>query len=305
MKKKELVFKKVKKKYFTFIKKQEILGEPFYNKLKQLNFFYLPICDYIFKKFKNSKKTFIIGLSGGQGSGKSTIAQIIKIILKTKYKLNVINFSIDDYYKTSEERVKLSKIYSKLFITRGVPGTHDTKLLMSDIKKLKRKNFKQFSIPKFDKSIDDRMKKKNWIKIKKKPQIIIFEGWCIGARPQNNNSINKPINRLEKYYDVDLTWRKKVNNELKKKYNNIFKLLNILIYLKVPNFKSVLKWRILQEKKLKIKSKGKKVMNEFQIKNFIMYYERITKNMMKDLGKNSNIVIRLDQKHRLNSLKFN
>ncbi|MDC0370179.1 uridine kinase, partial [Pelagibacteraceae bacterium] len=210
MKKKELVFKKVKKKYFTFIKKQEILGEPFYNKLKQLNFFYLPICDYIFKKFKNSKKTFIIGLSGGQGSGKSTIAQIIKIILKTKYKLNVINFSIDDYYKTSEERVKLSKIYSKLFITRGVPGTHDTKLLMSDIKKLKRKNFKQFSIPKFDKSIDDRMKKKNWIKIKKKPQIIIFEGWCIGARPQNNNSINKPINRLEKYYDVDLTWRKKV-----------------------------------------------------------------------------------------------
>ena len=305
MKKKKLVFKKVKKKYFTFIKKQEILGEPFYNKLKQLNFFYLPICDYIFKKFKNSKKTFIIGLSGGQGSGKSTIAQIIKIILKTKYKLNVINFSIDDYYKTSEERVKLSKIYSKLFITRGVPGTHDTKLLMSDIKKLKRKNFKQFSIPKFDKSIDDRMKKKNWIKIKKKPQIIIFEGWCIGARPQNNNSINKPINRLEKYYDVDLTWRKKVNNELKKKYNNIFKLLNILIYLKVPNFKSVLKWRILQEKKLKIKSKGKKVMNEFQIKNFIMYYERITKNMMKDLGKNSNIVIRLDQKHRLNSLKFN
>ena len=305
MKKKKLVFKRVKKKYFTFIKKQEILGEPFYNKLKQLNFFYLPICDYIFKKFKNSKKTFIIGLSGGQGSGKSTIAQIIKIILKTKYKLNVINFSIDDYYKTSEERVKLSKIYSKLFITRGVPGTHDTKLLMSDIKKLKRKNFKQFSIPKFDKSIDDRMKKKNWIKIKKKPQIIIFEGWCIGARPQNNNSINKPINRLEKYYDVDLTWRKKVNNELKKKYNNIFKLLNILIYLKVPNFKSVLKWRILQEKKLKIKSKGKKVMNEFQIKKFIMYYERITKNMMKDLGKNSNIVIRLDQKHRLYSLKFN
>ena len=305
MKKKKLVFKRVKKKYFTFIKKQEILGEPFYNKLKQLNFFYLPICDYIFKKFKNSKKTFIIGLSGGQGSGKSTIAQIIKIILKTKYNLNVVNFSIDDYYKTFEERVKLSRIYSKLFITRGVPGTHDTKLLMSHIKKLKRKNFKQFSIPKFDKSIDDRMKKKNWVKIKKKPQIIIFEGWCVGARPQSTNSINKPINRLEKYYDVDLTWRKKVNNELKKKYNNIFKLLNILIYLKVPNFKSVLKWRILQEKKLKIKSKGKKVMNDFQIKKFIMYYERITKNMMKDLGKNSNIVIRLDQKHRLYSLKFN
>ena len=304
MKKQDSDFVKVKKKYLTFIKKQEVLGEPFYDKLNQLNFFYLPICDFIFNKF-NFKQTFIIGLSGGQGSGKSTIAQIIKIILETKYKLNVLSFSIDDYYKTLEERIKLSNISSKLFVTRGVPGTHDTNLLMSHIKKLKKKPFEQFHIPRFDKSIDDRMKKKNWFKVKKKPQIVIFEGWCVGARSQSNKSINKPINNLEKYYDVDLTWRKKVNNELKKKYNNIFKFLNLLVFLKVPNFKSVLKWRILQEKKLKLKSKGKKIMTKFQIKKFIMHYERTTKNMIKDLGKNSNIVVRLDSKHRLCSLKFN
>ena len=305
MKKQEFDPTIVKKKYLTFIKKQETLGEPFFDKLKQLNFYYLPICSFIFKNFKKLKKPIVVGLSGGQGSGKSTIAQIIKIILETKYKLNVVNFSIDDYYKTLKDRKKLSKNISKLFLTRGVPGTHDTNLLLSHIKRLKKSSFKPFLIPRFEKSVDDRMKKKYWKRVKKKPQIIIFEGWCVGARAQSSSNIKKPINRLEKLDDANLIWRKKVNNELKKRYNSISKLIDFLIFLKVPNFKSVLEWRLLQEKKLKLKSRGKKVMDKLQIKKFIMYYERITKCMIKDLGKNSNIVIKLDTKHRLCSLKFN
>ena len=42
---------KVEKKFLNFIKKQEVLGEPFLNKLDQLNNFYIPICDLIFKDF--------------------------------------------------------------------------------------------------------------------------------------------------------------------------------------------------------------------------------------------------------------
>ena len=45
---------------------------------------------------RNNKTNNLIGLSGGQGSGKSTIAKILKIILEEKYKMRVINFSIDD-----------------------------------------------------------------------------------------------------------------------------------------------------------------------------------------------------------------
>ena len=101
-----------------------------------------------------------------------------------------------------------------------------------------------------------------------------------------------------------MTWRKKVNNELKSNYKKIFELIDKLIFLKVPSFKYVFKWRYLQEKKLKIKSRGKKIMSEFQIKKFIMYYERITKNMLRDLNK-TDIVITLDKKHRLKTIKFN
>ena len=117
--------------------------------------------------------------------------------------------------------------------------------------------------------------------------------------------MKKPINTLEKNYDKNLIWRKKVNNELKNNYKKTFKFIDKLIFLEVPSFEYVFKWRLLQEKKLKVFSKGKKIMNNTEINKFIMYYERITRQMLKDLKYNSDIVIKVDKKHRLNSIRFN
>ena len=298
-------FSKTKKKYLDFIKKQEILGEPFYNRLGQLNNFYIPICESIFKDYLKNNKTTIVGLSGGQGTGKTTTAEILKLILKTRYNLNSVNFSIDDFYKTLKERKKMSKKIHKLFLTRGVPGTHDIKFLNNVLKLLKNKKFKTLLIPRFDKSTDDRESKKKWIKINKKPDIIIFEGWCVGSKHQSQKKLKKPINTLEKNYDKNLIWRKRVNNELKNNYKKTFKFIDKLIFFEVPSFKYVFKWRLLQEKKLRVSSKGKKIMSNSEINKFIMYYERITRQMLKDLKYNSDIVIKVDRKHRLNSIRFN
>ena len=60
----------------------------------------------------------------------------------------------------------MSKKINPLFLTRGVPGTHSTALLLKCLNNLKQKNFKKLSIPKFDKSIDDRLPKKFWQNIK-------------------------------------------------------------------------------------------------------------------------------------------
>ena len=212
----------LEKKYLNFLSAQEVRSEPFYDKLGQLKNFYLPICEKINQNYKKNKKISIIGLTGGHGAGKSTIAQILKLILNYKYNLKVTNFSIDDFYKTLEERIKLSKNVHKLFKTRGVPGTHDIKLLKKTFSDLTKKNFKPILMPYFDKSIDDRSSKKKWQKINQQPQIIIFEGWCIGARPQKNIDLIKPINILEKKEDLKIFWRNKVNKELKNDYKKIF-----------------------------------------------------------------------------------
>ncbi len=298
-------YQKVKKKYLEFLSSQEIMSEPFRDKLGQLNKFYIPICKMIEEDYLKKDKTKIIGLTGGQGTGKSTISYIFKIILKEAYGLETVIFSIDDFYKTLNERKMMSKNKSALFLTRGVPGTHDTKMLYSCLKNLKNRNFKKLVIPKFDKSNDNRASKKKWVNINKKPNIVIFEGWCVGVSPQKKKDLIIPINKLEKFKDKKKIWRRQVNLELKKNYKKIFKLIDKLIFLKVPSFKYVFKWRLLQEKKLRVTSKGKKTMTDKEIENFIMYYERLTKHMLKILPRTADIVVSIDYKHRLKSIKFN
>ena len=151
---------KVKKKYLQFIQSQEILSEPFRDKLGQLNKFFLPMSKKIYDHRIKNNKTIIVGLTGGQGSGKSTISSILKIILKERFELNTVIFSIDDFYKTLHERKIMSKKVNPLFLTRGVPGTHDTKLLFYCLNQLKNLTKNILYIPKFDKSIDDRVPKK-------------------------------------------------------------------------------------------------------------------------------------------------
>jgi len=295
----------VEKKYLRFLSTQEIRSKPFQNKIGQLNNFYLPICEKIYLDYKKNKKIKIIGLSGGQGAGKSTITQVLKLILEIKYSLSIVCFSIDDFYKTLSERNGLAKKVNKLFKTRGVPGTHDTNLIKNTLIDLTKKNFRPMFVPCFDKARDDRYPKKNWQKIQRQPNIIIFEGWCVGAKPQQNKDLLKPINILEKKQDLDLKWRSKVNKELKNTYKKIFSKINMLIFLKVPSFHCVYKWRLLQEKKLKLTSRGKKIMSPLQVREFIMYYERITKQMIKDLTNKAHVVLYLDKQHRFNKIKFN
>ena len=46
-------------------------------------------------------------------------------------------------------------------------------------------------------------------------------------------------------------------------------------------------------------------MSNTEIKNFIMFYERLTKHMLKKFSKKSDCIITIDNKHRLKSLRFN
>ena len=294
----------IKKSYLKFLKKKERAGKPIIDKVGKLNTFYLPLSKWIYSSYKKDNKTKVIGLSGGQGAGKSTITGILKFILKKKFGLELCIFSIDDFYKTKKERKQMSEDIHPLFLTRGVPGTHDINLIEKILSKLKKKKFKTVLIPKFDKSTDDRFMKSKWTKITKAPNIIIFEGWCVGATKQNEKILKKPINLIEKKYDKSLKWRKKVNNHLKNNYKKLFNKIDKLVYLKAPSFNRVFQWRMHQEQKLKLTSKNKKTMSKSKIREFIMFYERITRHMMKDFSNISDLTIFLDKKHRSKKMNF-
>ena len=288
----------IKSEYLKFLKKKEVVGRPIVDKIGKLKTFYLPLSKWIYSIYHKDKKTKIIGLSGGQGAGKSTITSILKFIFKKKYGLDLCVFSLDDFYKTKSERTKMSKTIHPLFLTRGVPGTHDIKLLNNVIQKLKKRNFKTVLVPKFDKSKDDRFEKTKWQKIKNAPKIIILEGWCVGATQQKKNELVRPVNKIENDLDAKLIWRNEVNNLLKYQYKRLFKKIDKLVYLKAPDFNHIFKWRLAQEQKLKLTSKSKKTMSKTQVREFIMFYERITKHMMKNFSKISDLTIFLDKNHR-------
>ena len=299
-------FSKVKKDCFKFISLQETKKDKFKNKEKMIKSFLIPVSFWISKKV-NKKRPLIIGLAGGQGSGKTTISSILTLILQKYFKLNVFKVSIDDFYKTRKDRNLLSKNKHPLLMTRGVPGTHDIDLMLKFFKKVMSKNFKNLEVPKFNKAIDDRYKKSLWYKIKSKPDVIIFEGWCVGARAQTNKQLKKPINSLERIYDQRIEWRSYVNSQLKKKYKTLFKQLDGLLYLKAKNFDLLKKWRLKQERKLWVQTKNKKnlkIMSSGDVINFMQTYQRITQQMFKDAIKGSSVIMNLNSNHQIEKIKF-
>ena len=299
-------FSKVKKDCFKFISSQETKRDKFKNKEKMIKSFLIPVSFWIVKKI-NKKKPLIIGLAGGQGSGKTTISSILTLILQKYFKLNVFKISIDDFYKTRRDRKIISITKHPLLMTRGVPGTHDVDLILKFFKKVKLKSFKNLTVPKFNKAIDDRCKKSLWHKLKSKPDVVIFEGWCVGAKAQTNKQLKTPINSLERVYDQDIKWRSHVNTQLKTKYKILFKQLDGLLYLKAKNFNILRNWRLKQERKLWVQTKNKKnlkIMSSGDVINFMQTYQRITQQMFKDAIKNSSIIMNLNSYHQIQTIKF-
>ena len=299
-------FNRVKKDCLRFIKSQETTTEKFKNKEKMIKSFLIPVCFWINNK-ANKKKPYFVGLAGGQGTGKTTISSIIKIILTKYFKLKVFRISIDDFYKTRKERRNLSKRVHPMLLTRGVPGTHDMKMMSSFFKKTKSKKFKKIKLPTFNKAIDDRFSKKYWYDLRDKPDVIIFEGWCVGARSEKNMTLKKSLNYLEKTNDQKLIWRKYVNQQLKSKYKKLYSQLNCLIYLKAKNFNLLQKWRLKQEHKLWLKNKNNsknKIMSKDEVIKFMQTYQRITQNMFKNMPKYASIILNLNSNHQIKSAVY-
>ena len=301
-----LCFGKVKKDCLKFIKSQETKADKFKNKERMIKSFLIPLCFWINKK-ADKKRPYFVGLAGGQGTGKTTISSLIRIILTKYFKLNVFRISIDDFYKTRKERINLSKRVHPMLLTRGVPGTHDINMMLNFFKKSKSKKFKRLKLPIFNKAIDDRFSKKHWYDLKKKPDVIIFEGWCVGAKSEKNNTLKKTINSMEKTKDQKQIWRKYVNDQLKSKYKKLYSQLNCLIYLKAKDFSLLQKWRLKQERKLWVKSKknlNTKIMSKDNVLTFMQTYQRVTQNMFKYTPKYASVIINLNSNHQIKSAVY-
>ena len=274
----------------TFIQEQlKHLTNKTFSK-KYINQYIVPIIKNI-NDSKNDK--FII--AGSQGSGKSTLTAVLKLVLEKFYKKKVMLLSIDDYYLSKNKRLKLSKKIHPLLITRGVPGTHNIAALRKDIINFQKKKF-PIVAPLFNKLKDDISRKK---KIIKKAEILLLEGWCCGSSPISREYLFKNINRLESTLDKNKLWRQYYNSQLQKDYKKVFSLFDQQIYIQAPSFTYILKWRYAQEKSNALKSKDEKFMKKTDLRKFIQHYEKLTKWMIKTMPAKADMLIKIDKNQKI------
>jgi len=232
-------------------------------------------------------RPIVVGLAGAQGSGKSTMAARLSTRLGGRG-LRAAVLSLDDFYLTKAERAALARTVHPLLVTRGVPGTHDRALLQMALTALLAGQA-EARVPRFDKAADDRAPEQG--SIAGPVDLVLLEGWCLGARPQAEAELAAPINDLERIEDVDGRWRRWVNAQLAGDYAALFGRLALLIFLRAPDFGVVERWRTEQEVALHAET-GSRGLYDGQIKRFIDHYERITRAML--ASPPADLVIQLD-----------
>lgn len=272
----------------------------------------LPLAQHIKGLRWDRQRPVLVGINGAQGTGKSTLTLFLRELLSHLYQVPTASFSIDDLYMTRAGRERLADEKHPLLLTRGVPGTHDLALGERVIERLtSAAPDAKTPVPAFDKSRDDRAPESTWPVFTGRAEVVLLEGWCVGALPESNaESLVAPINDLEAQEDVDGAWRRYVNQRLKDEYTRFFQKIDCLIMLKAPSMESVLEWRTLQERKLKDKvnsaplggveecDSSTRLMSDDQIRRFIMHYERITRACLTEMPTRADAVIQVDGNHR-------
>jgi D-glycerate 3-kinase len=214
--------------------------------------------------------------------------------------------SLDDFYLPLSEREELACTVHPLLKTRGVPGTHDLDLALQVLAGLRRKGI--VSLPSFDKACDDRRPPSEWARARGPVDVILFEGWCVGALPQPEESLALPLNSLESEEDANGTWRHYVNHALAEAYQPLFRQIDFLILLAAPSFDIVYQWRLEQENELRrrVAAQGgdvSRLMTDAQLERFVCHYERLTRHILAEMPARSDIVVSLDSQRHMQIAK--
>lgn len=260
---------------------------------------YLPLVEWIIQR-QREERPLAIGINGAQGTGKSTLADFLKLGLELQHEWRVAVLSIDDFYLTKAERDELAAKVHPLLATRGAPGTHDVDMLATCVARLKGLcDGEQLRLPRFDKAVDDRANESTWPIVDGPLDLVILEGWCVGSVAQPEAELVQPVNKLERDEDPSATWRFYVNERLSDDYMPIFSQLDALILLKAPDFDAVYRWRLEQERKLAdvASTDASGIMDANQIARFIQFYERIARTNQLLLSESADVVLELDENH--------
>ena len=256
---------------------------------------HLPFVEALNRWRQQKGSTVIVGLQGCQGAGKSTLCQLVVDLAADLHGLRVGIVALDDVYLPQSDRQQLAREEHPLWITRGVPGSHDCQLACNILDQLGQGSGESITIPVFDKGIDDRLSTSR--QMEGPYDVVIFEGWCVGLGPCSELDWETPINRLEQQEDAQMRWRNRIRQQLEGPYRQLFALFDHLAILLVPTWETVSLWRGQQEAKLRLDrgDDASHSMNDVALKRFLDHYERLTRWTIETLPPRADFVARIAQ----------
>lgn len=261
---------------------------------------YLPLVGLLLARRRQLNRPLLVGINGAQGTGKSTLAGFLTLMLRD-HSLRVANLSLDDFYLDSARRAQLAGQVHPLLASRGVPGTHDLALAREVLATLADPESRgECALPRFDKAVDEPRPPAEWEHVTLPVDVILLEGWFVGLQGEPDAALQSPVNDLEADEDPDGSWRGYVNQRLAD-YQVLFDPIDYLVMLRAPSFDCVYRWRSLQERKLAARAGpgASKVMDQPTLDRFIQHFERLTRHCLTSLPARADLVFHLDEAHRI------
>lgn len=238
-----------------------------------------------------SNKPLVIGLSGPQGSGKTTLVNTLVNSARSS-SLKAINISIDDFYLPRAEQDDLAKKYFSCdyLQQRGYPGTHDISLGTRTINKLiNALDGDSVIIPRYNKAafngLGDRFPQSQWTQTTGNLDVILWEGWMLGFQPIGK-TCPAPLKEID---------------HLLAAYESWYKLIDYWVYIFPDDFTYVFQWRLESEQNLRAQTGSG--MSDIEvtkyIEKFMIAYKTYGNPLYQSLKNNKNNLILAMDKQRL------
>jgi D-glycerate 3-kinase len=235
-----------------------------------------------------------VGVAAAPGTGKSTLCATMQHLLTLQGVPSIV-IALDDYYLPLPARKQLAATAHPLFRTRGVPGTHDLDLMLGDIGRLISGDIHGLKLPLFDKSIDDRAPRAEWQAVDAPPEVLLVEGWFIGAPAQPGGELKAPVNDFERMNDPDGAWRTTVNEALGRYREGLAGVLEEFWYLSAPGWDCIVDWRWQQERELARMN----LRSHAEVQAFLAHYQRIVLHMQRTHPRWASLSLETDREHFL------
>lgn len=231
-------------------------------------YLWLPLAMQLASYRQQLRRPLIQGILGGQGTGKTTLAAILTLIL-AQLGYRTLSISLDDLYKTYSDRLALREQDPRL-VWRGPPGTHDIQLGLTILDQLRQADpLLPIQVPRFDKSAWGGAGDRCEPEIVESPDIVLFEGWFAGARPINPDRFDTAPPPI--VTDADKAFARDMNDRLAD-YLPLWERLDRLIVLYPSNYRLSLEWRRQAEQQMiAARTTG---MTDAEVQKFVEYFWR-------------------------------